>query len=136
MYPHLHPQFVNQYPHLWASTGSSAVKNLTAKCRRPEFHPWVRKIPQRRKWQPTPVYLPRKSHRERSLGGYSPWSHKRVRHDLVTKQQHASCTAQPSKLLYPKNSKELYSNKTSWLYTSGMHISFAGNYQLSSLFVK
>ena len=32
--------------------------------------------PWRRKWQPTPVLLPGKSHRQRSLTGYSPWSHK------------------------------------------------------------
>ena len=34
---------------------------------------WVRKIPWRRKWQPTPVFLPGKSHEQRSLAGYSPW---------------------------------------------------------------
>ena len=39
-----------------------------------------------KKWQPTPVFLPGKSHEQRSLAGYSPWGHKRVRHDLVTKQ--------------------------------------------------
>ena len=36
----------------------------------------VRKIPWRRKWQPTPVFLPGKSHGQRSLEGYSPWGHK------------------------------------------------------------
>ena len=36
----------------------------------------VRKIPWRRKWQPTPVLLPGKFHRWRSLVGYSPWGHK------------------------------------------------------------
>ena len=44
----------------------------------------------RRKWQPTPVFLPGKSHGQRSLVGYSPWGHKRVRHDLATKQQQES----------------------------------------------
>ena len=44
--------------------------------RRPGFNPWVRKIPWRRKWQPTPVLLPRKFHRWRSLVGYSPWGRK------------------------------------------------------------
>jgi len=34
---------------------------------------WVGKIPWRRKWQPTPVFLPGKSHGWRSLVGYSPW---------------------------------------------------------------
>ena len=32
--------------------------------------------PRRREWQPTPVFLPRKSHGQRSLVGYSPWGHK------------------------------------------------------------
>ena len=41
----------------------------------------------RKKWQPTPIILPGKSHGQRSLAGYSPCSRKRVRHDLVTKQQ-------------------------------------------------
>ena len=41
--------------------------------RRPGFDPWVRKIPWRKKWQPTPVFLPEKSHGQRSLVGYSPW---------------------------------------------------------------
>ena len=36
------------------------------------FDPLVRKIPWRRKWQPTPVFLPGKSHRQRSLMSYSP----------------------------------------------------------------
>ena len=38
--------------------------------------PWIGKIPWRRKWQPSPVFLPGKSHGERSLAGYSPWGHK------------------------------------------------------------
>ena len=36
------------------------------------FHPWVGKIPWRRKWQPTLVSLPEKFHGQRSLQGYSP----------------------------------------------------------------
>ena len=52
------------------------------------FDPWVRKIPWRRAWQPTPVFLPGESHGQRSLGGYSPWGHKRVRHDLATENTH------------------------------------------------
>ena len=40
------------------------------------FSPWVGKIPWRRKWQPTPVFLPGKSHGQKSLVGYSPWGHK------------------------------------------------------------
>ena len=37
------------------------------------------------KMQPTPVFLPGKSHEQRSLVGYNPWGQERVRHDLVTK---------------------------------------------------
>ena len=48
---------------------------------------WVRKIPWSRKWQPTQVFLPGKFHEQRSLVGYSPCEHKRVGHDLATKQQ-------------------------------------------------
>ena len=45
--------------------------------------PWVRKIPWRGKWQPTPVSLPGESHGRRSLVGHSPRGH-RVRHDRAT----------------------------------------------------
>ena len=48
--------------------------------RRCGFDPWVRKIPWRRESQPTPVFLPGESHGQR----YSPWDHKKVRHDWAT----------------------------------------------------
>ena len=38
------------------------------------FFFYIEKDPWRRKWQPTPVFLPGKSHGQRSLAGYSPWS--------------------------------------------------------------
>ena len=44
--------------------------------------------------QPTPVFLPGKSHGQRSLLGYSPWSHKRVRHNLATNQQQSKAKLQ------------------------------------------
>ena len=74
------------------------VKNppaYAADAKRPRFDPWVGKIPWRRKWQPTLVFLLGKSHGQRRLAGYSPWAHRRVRHDLVTKQE------QQNKLLVP-----------------------------------
>ena len=46
--------------------------SLRLKPRRPGFDTWVGKIPWRRKWQPTPVFLPGKSYGWRSLVGYSP----------------------------------------------------------------
>ena len=60
---------------------------VCAPSRRCRFNPWVRMIPCRRKWQPTPVFLPGKFHGQRSLADYSPWSCKQVRHNLATKQQ-------------------------------------------------
>ena len=42
------------------------------------FDPWVGKIPWRRAWQPTPVFLSRESLGEMSLVGYSPWGHKEL----------------------------------------------------------
>ena len=66
----------------WLSGKESAYQ-----CRRPPFLPWVGKIPWRRARQPTPVFLPGKSHGQRSLAGYSPWCCKRVGDDLVTEQQ-------------------------------------------------
>ena len=43
--------------------------------------------PLEKEMQPTPVFLPGKSHGQRSLVGYSPWGCKRVGYDFVTKQQ-------------------------------------------------
>ena len=54
--------------------GGSGVKNprQCKRCRRCGFDSWVGKIPWRRAWQPTPVFLPGESHGRRSLVGYSP----------------------------------------------------------------
>ena len=51
------------------------VKNLPA-MQETQFNPWVGKMPWRREWQPTPVFLPGEFHGQRSLAGYSPWSRK------------------------------------------------------------
>ena len=42
------------------------------------FGPWVGKIPWSRKWQSTPVFLPGKSHGQRSLVGHSPWGRREL----------------------------------------------------------
>ena len=52
--------------------GDSDGKSVCLQYWRPKFDPKVRKIPWRRKWQPTPVLLPGKFHGWRSLVGYSP----------------------------------------------------------------
>ena len=53
--------------------GGLDSKSICTKCGSPGFDPWVRKILWRRKWQPTPILLPGKSHGWRSLVGYNPW---------------------------------------------------------------
>ena len=62
----------------WLSGKESACRCRS--CKRPGFNPWVGKIPWRRKWQPTPVFLPGESHGQRSPVGYNPWG-RRVGHD-------------------------------------------------------
>jgi len=56
----------------WLSSEES-----TCQYRRQVFSPWVRKIPWRRKWQSTPVFLSEESHGQRGLAGYSPWGLKK-----------------------------------------------------------
>ena len=51
----------------------------------------VGKILWRRKWQPTPVFLPRESHGQRSLMGYSPWDRKEA--DTAEGLNHHQTTA-------------------------------------------
>ena len=55
--------------------GGTSGKESTCqsrRCERHRFNPWFRKLPWRRKWQPTPVLLPGESHGQGSLAGYSP----------------------------------------------------------------
>ena len=63
----------------WGLPGWHSGEESACQCRRHQryqFNPWVKKIPWSRRWQPTPVYLPGKFHRQRSLAGHSPWGHK------------------------------------------------------------
>ena len=53
---------------------------------RREFNPWDRKIPWRRAWQCTPVFLPGESHGPRILVGYSPWGRKES--DMIEQLNH------------------------------------------------
>ena len=75
--------FVQGFP------GGSVVKNLPANAEDVGLN-LGSKIPWKRKWQPTPVFLPGESHGQRSLAAYSPWCC-RVRYDSVTKQQKSIC---------------------------------------------
>ena len=67
----------------WLSGKEPACQRRRHKRRR--FLPRVGKIPWRRKWQPTPVLLSGKSHKQRSLVGYSPWGCKESDATKVTK---------------------------------------------------
>ena len=51
---------------------------LAPRLRQPSPFGWVGKIPWRREWQPTPVFLPGEIHGQRNLAGYSLWSHKEL----------------------------------------------------------
>ena len=65
----------HRYVYLQGFPGSSGIKNPPV-MQEMGFSSWVGKIPLRRKWQPTPVFLPGKSHGQRSLAGYCPWDSK------------------------------------------------------------
>ena len=65
----------------WLGGKESACQG--SRPRRLGFDPWIRKIPWRRKWQPTTVFLPGKSHGQWILVGYSPWG----RRELDTAEQ-------------------------------------------------
>ena len=72
------------FVHVKRSLISDPVQNhlvaqwyrVCLQCRRPRFNPWVGKIPWRREWPSTPVFLPEEFHGRRSLAGYSPWGSK------------------------------------------------------------
>ena len=56
--------------------GSGSDGRVCLQCRKPRFDPWLGKIPERRKWQPTPVFLPGEFQGQKSLMGYSPRNRK------------------------------------------------------------
>ena len=79
--PESHTHIYIHTPHLWGFPGGISGKEPTCQCRRHKrlgFSPWVGKIPWRRAWQPTPVFLLGESHGQRSLAGYSPWGHEEL----------------------------------------------------------
>ena len=66
--------------------GGGGGEEPTCQCRRHGFDPWVGKIPWRRAWQPTPVFLPGEPHGQKSLVGYGPWGRK----ELNTTERHTT----------------------------------------------
>ena len=92
-------------------------KEFDCQYRRCGFDPWVGKIPRRRKWQPIPIFLPEKPYGQRSLAGYSPWGHKRVRHNLATQQQQSKLFWE---LLLQQRKKERHrerKRRETWVFT-------------------
>ena len=81
------------YPpqYSWASLVAQTVKHLPPvqeAAQRPGFSPWVGKIPLRRAWQPTPVFLPRESPWTEEPGGLQSVGSQRVGHNWVTTHTH------------------------------------------------
>ena len=87
---------------IFSPPGGSVVKNhlKRRRYRRHGFNPWVRKMPWRRKWGLSPVFLPRKSQGQRSLEGSI--ESQRVGHNLVTRQQYRCFTMVRQFLLHGK----------------------------------
>ena len=83
------------------------------------FNPWIRKIPWRREWLPTPVFLPGESQGRRSLASYSPQCHK----ESDTTEQLP---------LYDKDKTKVHTQKcnTSKIYVFDLHCSFSGDIHL------
>ena len=73
------PEIGGRYPILQGLPRWHGGKEFTCQCRRPEFSPWVRKIPWRREQLHTLVFWPGESHGQRSLAGQAKGS-QRVRH--------------------------------------------------------
>ena len=76
--------------------GSTGGKEPTCQSRRNKrcgYSRWVGKIPWKKAWPPTPVFLPGESHGQRSLAGYSPWGRKESDMTEVTSYActHAVC---------------------------------------------
>ena len=100
-------QFPGQIPlrtELTTTSGGSDGKESACNA---EFDPWVRKIHWRRKWLPTPVFLPGEFHGQRSLVGYSPWSHKES--DATEQLTHTH----PRKVLYLSSDSHRTKGKSS-----------------------
>ena len=68
---HLPTHVIFTFIYTCDNTRASLVAHTVTQCRRPGFDSWVRKIPWRRQWQPTPVFLLGKCHGQRSLAGYA-----------------------------------------------------------------
>ena len=86
--------FLHWYTIIWASLVAQceSICLQCRRCRKCRFHPWIRTIPWRRKWQPTPGFLPREFHRiPVKPGRLQPMGSQRVRHDWALTHTHIHC---------------------------------------------
>ena len=75
----------------WGFQGGASAKEPACQCRRCKrngFNPWVKKIPWKRAWQPSLVFLLGESSEQRSLADYSPWGCKELDTTEVTQHMH------------------------------------------------
>ena len=82
----------------WHLKCSSSDGRVCPQWGRPRFDPWVRKVPWRRKGQPTLVFLPGKSHGQRSLVGYTPQGRKEL--DVTEQLTHTHKHFKKLKMLF------------------------------------
>ena len=67
------------------------------------WDPWIGKIPWRKKWQLTPVFLPGESHGQRSQTDYGPWDSKE---SDMTEHTHTTIRSHMHSLTEKKRKKE------------------------------
>ena len=88
---------MNYYSYLRGFSSGVTGKEPTYQCRRHKkgrFHPWVGKVPWRRKWQPGPVFLPGESLDQRNLVGLQSMGSHRVRHNKQLSMHTCTPTSQ------------------------------------------
>ena len=89
--------------------GGSVGKKPACQCRRHKrchFDPWCRKMPWKRAWQPTAVFLPGESQGERSLVGYGSWGCKES--DVTEATKHAYMYINRSQFCFGFNVKSIH----------------------------
>ena len=82
--------YLYTYGDILGFPASTSDKEFSCQCRRYKkvwFDPWVGKVPWRRAWQPTPVFLPGESHGQRNLAGYSLQGRREL--DMTEVTEHA-----------------------------------------------
>ena len=106
---------------------------ICQQCRRPGLDPWVRKVPWRREWRSTPVFVPGESHGQRSFEGHSLCCHKESESDMTEWltlslfpqiKNKTKPTYEPMSQRHSMNSKQ---NKCKENYIKALHNQIAEN---------